>query len=103
MYSLLGETEIKQQINAFVQNNKQGISNKPNNRKPRQDWLNILEELVQDNKLGSPEEIYNDFIEIIELGGVQSLKDEVPQKDVVKRKISPLKTKFKNIAHHAIL
>ena len=64
-YSLPGETEIKQQINAFVQKNKQGKSNKSNNCKPCQDWLNILEELVQDNKLGSPEEIYNDFIDII--------------------------------------
>ena len=90
MYSIPGETEIKQQINAFVQNNKKGKSNKPNNCKHCQDWLNILEEVVQDNKLGSPEDIYKNFIHIIEVGGVESLKDEIPEKDVVKRKISSL-------------
>ena len=102
-YSIPGETEIKQQINAFVQNDKNKKSNKATNPKRRQDWLNILEEVVQNFKLGTPEELYNLFLQQIVVSGTNSLKYDIPDKASIKRKISTLKSKYKNIAHHAIL
>ena len=62
-YSLPGETEIKQ-IGVFVQKSKQHKSkkNKNNVQDKSQDWSNIIEKIVQNDKLGAPESLYKAFV-----------------------------------------
>ena len=104
-YSLPGETEIKQHISALVQNDKKGVTRKKKNVDANnpQDWLNIIEQIVQNDKLGAPENLYNTFLTQYNSNGGNSESSNAPDKNTVKRKISYLKTKYKNIAHHAIL
>ena len=104
-YSLPGETEIKQQISAFVQKDKQHEpkKNKNNAQDKSQDWLHIIEQIVQNDKLGAPERLYQAFITQYNSNGGNSKTPNGPDKGTVKRKISYLKTKYKNIARHAIL
>ena len=65
-YTLPGETEIKQQINAFVQNEKNTeTSKKCTKTNLHQDWTNLLEEIVQNDKLGTPETYIIDSWNII--------------------------------------
>ena len=104
-HSLPGETEIKQQISAFVQKGKQHESkkNKNNAKGKSQDWLQIIEQIVQNDKLGTPESLYKAFVTQYNSIGGNSETPNAPDKDTVKRKISYLKTKYKNIERHAIL
>ena len=98
-YSLPGETEIKQQINAYVQNDKKGQVGK--SRKKQEYWFGQLDELVKNNKVAPPEAIYNMLVRQL----TQDNNDNatLPEKPEVKRKIGALKSKYKNIAYHAIL
>ena len=102
-YSLPGETEIKQQISAFAQHEK-APKRKQTTRQvgQRESWEDILEEVVRNDRLGAPEHLYNIFIETYE-GRETATACQLPVKAAVKRKISTLKTKFRNIAHHSIL
>ena len=102
-YSLPGETEIKQQISAFAQHEKTP-KRKQTTRQvgQRESWEDILEEVVRNDRLGAPEHLYNIFIETYE-GRETATACQLPVKAAVKRKISTLKTKFRNIAHHSIL
>ena len=104
-YSLPGETEIKQHISSLVQNDKKGESRKKKNENVSdpQDWVNIIEQIVQNDKLGAPESLYNTFITQYNSNDGNRESSNAPDKNTVKRKISYLKTKYKNIAHHAIL
>ena len=63
-YSLPGETEIKQQINAFVQNKKTSRQQQTSRQvQRRKNWEGVLEEVVRNDQLGAPEKLYDIFIE----------------------------------------
>ena len=103
-YTLPGETEIKQQISAFVQNEKNTkTSKKYTKTNLPQDWTNLLEEIVQNDKLGTPENLYIRFMEQYQSNDNCDQTSGQPDKAIIKRKISSLKSKYKNIALHAIL
>ena len=63
--------------------------------------MNIIEQIVQNNKLGAPESLHNAFITQYNSNGGNRETPNAPDKDTAKRNILYLKTKYKNIAHHA--
>ena len=102
-YSLPGETEIKQQISAFAQQEKSPRQQRTSRQVSRREiWEDILEEVVRSDQLSAPEHLYGLFIEKYK-DSETATASQVPPKAVVKRKISSLKSKYRNIAHHSIL
>ena len=100
-YSLPGETEIKQQINAFVQNEKLQKSNQTRRETSQERWVQLLEDVVNNNKVGTPENLYDTLVQKINENDGEFIT--LPDKATVKRKISSLKTKYKNLAYQSIL
>ena len=63
-YSLPGETEIKQQISTFAQQEKTPRQKQTTRQAgQRENWEDILEEVVRNDQLSAPEKLYNIFIE----------------------------------------
>ena len=80
---------------------KQEKNNRGNRADKRQYWFNELKEIVKNNKLGTPEILYNRLIEKITQKNGNSIA--MPDKSKVKRKVSSLKAKFRNMAIQSIL
>ena len=102
-YSLPGETEIKQQMSAFARQEKTPRQKQTTRQVgQREIWEDILEDVVQSDQLGALEKLYIIFIETYK-GSETETTCQLLVKAVVKRKISTLKSKFRNIGHHSIL
>ena len=105
-YTILGETEIKQQINAFFQNEK--ILKHQRNLLKQEMFVKIgltyvLVEIVQNDKLATSENLYKKCVEQHKPNDNCGNNFKTRDKLTNKRKISSLKSKYKSIALHAIL
>ena len=119
-FSISSETEIKQEIGLLFSKSKEssvgGTKSKQNKNKGKKstvilhpdgsnimiDWLQVLEEVVKENKGGRPEVLYSQFVLLMTETHAIPI-DDILSKSEVKRKISSLKSKYKKEAMNSVV
>ena len=109
-FSLRGETQIKQLINSLFMQSKKGNNN--NNLsdddevfdqvveyKRRYRWEKLLQEILDRNPTALPEVVYKELLSEVP----DEHRGSLPEKPVVKRKISALKARIRRKVMRSIV
>lgn len=120
LFSIPSETKIKQEIGLLFSKSKEssvgGTKSKQNKNKGKKstiilhldgsntmiDWLQVLEEVVKENKCCRPEVLYSRFILLMTETHAIPI-DDIPRRHKLKQKISSLKSRYKKEAMNSVV